>query len=39
MMNAAMEAGMFIYQVGDQNDVTIFHLLFADDTLLVKVKS
>jgi hypothetical protein len=40
MMNALVEASLFMgYKVGNSNMVSIIDLQFADDTLLVGVKS
>jgi hypothetical protein len=39
MMNALVKADLFIgYKVGNSNMVSITHLQFADDTLLIGVK-
>jgi len=40
MINALVEVGLFTgYKVGESYNVSIFHLQFVDDTLLVDVKS
>ena len=40
MMNALVEAGLFSsYKVGANNHVSITHLQFADDTLLIGERS
>jgi len=40
MMSAAVEAALFKgYEVGSTNSVVVSHLQFADDTLLLGVKS